>query len=184
MLAAVLLFNRTTDGRVLALDLERRGVSRRVTFGTLSVPGLAPAVRERIGRITDAQRARGLRLGGGPFRAFRARLPLVFILVLPALFAAGMMTMDTTDQILMLGAYDWAFLRPIRKLYYNLTITFISVVIAFVVGGIEVLSVIGGQLRLSGGIRGSWPTSTSASWAARSSASSWSAGSARHCCTG
>ncbi len=112
------------------------------------------------------------------------RIPLVFILVLPALFAAGMMTMDTTDQILMLGAYGWAFLRPIRKLYYNLTITFISVVIAFVVGGIEVLSVIGGQLRLSGGIRGSWPTSTSASWAARSSASSWSAGSARHCCTG
>ncbi len=80
------------------------------------------------------------------------RIPVIFILVLPALFAAGMMTMDTTDQILMLGAYGWAFLRPIRKLYYNLTITFISVVIAFVVGGIEVLSILASQLRLSGGI--------------------------------
>jgi high-affinity nickel-transport protein len=80
------------------------------------------------------------------------RIPIVFILVLPALFAAGMMTMDTSDQIFMLGAYGWAFLRPIRKLYYNLTITFISVVIAFVIGGIEVLSIIATEFNLSGGI--------------------------------
>lgn len=80
------------------------------------------------------------------------RIPIAFILILPALFAAGMMTMDSTDQILMLGAYGWAFLRPIRKLYYNLTITFISVVIAFVIGGIEVLSIIGDQLGLHGGV--------------------------------
>ena len=62
-------------------------------------------------------------------------IPIVCILILPALFAAGMMTMDSSDQIMMLGAYRWAFLKPVRKLYYNLTITFISVVIAFVVGG-------------------------------------------------
>ena len=79
-------------------------------------------------------------------------IPVGFILILPALFAAGMMTLDTTDQIMMLGAYGWAFLRPIRKLYYNLTITFISVVIAFLVGGIEVLSIVGSRLGLSGGI--------------------------------
>jgi len=79
-------------------------------------------------------------------------IPIGLILILPALFAAGMMTMDSTDHILMLGAYGWAFLKPIRKLYYNLTITFISVVIAFVIGGIEVLSIIASELHLSGGI--------------------------------
>ncbi len=79
-------------------------------------------------------------------------IPIGFILILPALFAAGMMTVDTTDQVLMLGAYEWAFLRPIRKLYYNLTITFISVVIAFLIGGIEVLSIVAARFRLSGGV--------------------------------
>ncbi len=57
----------------------------------------------------------------------------------PVLFAAGMSLIDTTDNILMLGAYGWAFVKPIRKLYYNLTITCISVMIAVVVGGIETL---------------------------------------------
>jgi high-affinity nickel-transport protein len=78
-------------------------------------------------------------------------IPIACILVLPALFAAGMMTMDSSDQIMMLGAYGWAFLKPVRKLYYNLTITFISVVIAFVIGGIEVLSIISRELGLEGG---------------------------------
>jgi nickel/cobalt transporter (NiCoT) family protein len=58
------------------------------------------------------------------------------ILVFPALFTAGMTLMDTTDSILMLGAYGWAFVKPIRKLYYNLTITAVSVVIAVIVGGL------------------------------------------------
>ncbi len=52
------------------------------------------------------------------------------ILVFPALFTAGMTLIDTTDSILMLGAYGWAFVKPIRKLYYNLTITAVSVVVA------------------------------------------------------
>jgi high-affinity nickel-transport protein len=47
----------------------------------------------------------------------------------PVLFATGMSLIDTTDNILMLGAYGWAFVKPVRKLYYNLTITFISVVV-------------------------------------------------------
>ncbi|TAM70878.1 MAG: HoxN/HupN/NixA family nickel/cobalt transporter [Chloroflexota bacterium] len=79
-------------------------------------------------------------------------IPIAFILILPALFAAGMMTVDTTDQIMMLGAYGWAFLKPIRKLYYNLVITVISVLIAFGIGGIEVLSIVGQRLGLRGGI--------------------------------
>ena len=71
------------------------------------------------------------------------------ILVFPALFTAGMTLLDTTDSILMLGAYGWAFVKPIRKLYYNLTITAVSVVVALVVGGVEVLNLIGDQLGLT-----------------------------------
>ena len=72
------------------------------------------------------------------------------IMVFPALFAAGMSLMDTTDGVLMLGAYDWAFVKPIRKLFYNMTITLVSVVIALLVGGIEALGLLADQLHLSG----------------------------------
>ena len=77
-------------------------------------------------------------------------LPLYSILVFPVLFAAGMSLIDTTDNILMLGAYGWAFIKPVRKLYYNMTITFVSVVVAMVVGGIEALGLLAGHFRLSG----------------------------------
>ena len=73
------------------------------------------------------------------------------ILVFPTLFAAGMSLIDTTDNILMLGAYGWAFVKPIRKLYYNMTITCVSVIVALVVGGIEALGLLAGQLHLRGG---------------------------------
>jgi len=77
-------------------------------------------------------------------------LTLWSILVFPTLFAAGMSLIDTTDNILMLGAYGWAFVKPIRKLYYNVTITSISVVVAFAVGGIEALGLLTAQLHLKG----------------------------------
>ena len=73
------------------------------------------------------------------------------IMVFPALFAAGMSLIDTTDGILMLGAYEWAFLKPIRKLYYNLIITLVAVVIAVLIGGIEALGLLKAQLHLEGG---------------------------------
>lgn len=72
------------------------------------------------------------------------------ILVFPVLFTAGMTLIDTTDSVLMLGAYGWAFVKPIRKLYYNMTITFVSVIVAAIVGGIEALGLIGDQFALSG----------------------------------
>jgi high-affinity nickel-transport protein len=78
-------------------------------------------------------------------------LPIWSILVFPALFTAGMSLIDTTDSVLMLGAYGWAFNTPIRKLYYNMTITFVSVLVALLVGGIEALGLIGDQLGLQGG---------------------------------
>jgi nickel/cobalt transporter (NiCoT) family protein len=71
------------------------------------------------------------------------------ILVFPALFTAGMTLIDMTDNLLMLGAYGWAFVKPIRKLYYNLTITAVSVIVALLIGGIEALNLIGNQLGLS-----------------------------------
>lgn len=77
-------------------------------------------------------------------------MPIWNILLFPALFTAGMSLIDTTDGILMLGAYGWAFVKPIRKLYYNLTITLISVLVALAIGTIEVLSIIGDQLKLTG----------------------------------
>jgi len=73
------------------------------------------------------------------------------ILVFPALFAAGMSLVDTTDGVLMLGAYGWAFMKPIRKLYYNITITAVSVVVAVLVGGLETLNLIGDELGLTEG---------------------------------
>jgi nickel/cobalt transporter (NiCoT) family protein len=72
------------------------------------------------------------------------------IMVFPALFAAGMSLIDTTDGILMLGAYDWAYVKPIRKLFYNMTITLVSVVIAILIGGIEALGLLMNQMQLSG----------------------------------
>jgi high-affinity nickel-transport protein len=78
-------------------------------------------------------------------------LPIWSILVFPALFTAGMTLIDTTDSILMLGAYGWAFVKPIRKLYYNMTITAVSVVVAVIVGGLEALNLIGDQFGLTDG---------------------------------
>jgi len=72
------------------------------------------------------------------------------ILVFPVLFAAGMCLIDTTDNILMLGAYGWAFIKPIRKLYYNITITFVSVIVALAVGGVEALGLLAAHFHPKG----------------------------------
>jgi nickel/cobalt transporter (NiCoT) family protein len=72
------------------------------------------------------------------------------IMVFPTLFTAGMTLLDTTDSVLMVGAYGWAFLNPIRKIWYNLTITAISVVVAVLIGSIEALGLIAGKLGLEG----------------------------------
>jgi high-affinity nickel-transport protein len=82
-------------------------------------------------------------------------MPIWSIIVFPVLFTAGMTLIDTTDSILMLGAYGWAFVKPVRKLYYNITITTISVVVALLVGSIEGLGLMVDKLQLSGGF---WST--------------------------
>ena len=82
-------------------------------------------------------------------------LPVWSILAFPALFSAGMSLIHTTDGILMLGAYGWAFVKPIRKLYYNLTITIVSAVVAILIGGIETLGLIAEELNHPGMVLGS-----------------------------
>jgi len=71
-------------------------------------------------------------------------------MVFPALFTAGMAMVDTADSVLMVGAYGWAFVNPLRKLWYNLTITAASVLVALLIGGIEALGLLGDQLALTG----------------------------------
>lgn len=87
-------------------------------------------------------------------------MPVWFILLLPMLFVAGMSLIDTTDGIAMLGAYGWAYVRPVRKLYYNMNITLISVLIALFIGGIEVMQVINSETGVSAGPVG-WAASVS-----------------------
>ncbi|SFP24668.1 high-affinity nickel-transport protein [Bradyrhizobium sp. Ghvi] len=74
------------------------------------------------------------------------------ILVFPALFASGMALVDTADSALMVSAYRWAFVDPMRKLWYNLTITGASVAVALLIGSIEALGLISDRLGLSGGV--------------------------------
>jgi len=77
-------------------------------------------------------------------------LPISGVLCLPILFAAGMTLMDTTDGVLMSKAYDWAFLNPLRKIFYNITTTGLSVVVALLIGTIELLQVLIGIFDLHG----------------------------------
>jgi len=72
------------------------------------------------------------------------------VLVLPFMFTCGMVLIDTTDGLTMRVAYGWAFLNPIRKIYYNLTVTVISVLVALAIGTAELLQVLASELRLTG----------------------------------
>ena len=80
-----------------------------------------------------------------------AGLPWWAILSLPMLFAGGMSLLDTIDGSFMNFAYGWAFSRPVRKVYYNIVITGLSVVVAIFIGGLEIAQVFAQQLNLTGG---------------------------------
>jgi high-affinity nickel-transport protein len=82
-------------------------------------------------------------------------VPVLAILALPILFAAGMSLMDTLDGAFMSQAYGWAFSNPIRKIYYNITVTMLSVVVALGIGTVELFQVVSMKLGLSGGM---WDT--------------------------
>jgi nickel/cobalt transporter (NiCoT) family protein len=107
-------------------------------IGFLFGLGFDTATEVALLGISAAAAAKGLSLGS--------------MAVFPVLFTAGMTLVDTTDGILMVGAYGWAFVKPIRKLYYNLTITFVSVVVALIVGGIEAVGLLKDRFNLTGGV--------------------------------
>jgi len=77
-------------------------------------------------------------------------IPLYYVLILPLLFTCGMVTVDTADGVAMRMAYGWAFLNPVRKIYYNLTVTVISVLVAWAIGTVELLQVLSSELNLNG----------------------------------
>ena len=79
-------------------------------------------------------------------------VPVWMVLVLPFMFTCGMVLTDTTDGVTMRVAYGWAFLNPVRKVYYNLTITVISVLVAFAIGIVELLQVMAAELNLTGAL--------------------------------
>ena len=107
-------------------------------LGLLSGLGFDTATEIGLLGISAAEAAKGLSIWS--------------ILVFPALFTAGMSLVDTSDGVLMVGAYGWAFVNPLRKLYYNLTITAASVMVALVVGAIEALGLVAERPGLTGGI--------------------------------
>ena len=77
-------------------------------------------------------------------------VPIWMILILPLMFTCGMVLVDTSDGVVMRSAYGWAFVNPIRKVYYNLTVTIVSVIVAFGIGGIEILSLLAPRVGLTG----------------------------------
>ena len=78
-------------------------------------------------------------------------LPWYAVLSLPLLFAGGMTLFDTADGCFMNFAYGWAFARPVRKVYYNLVITGLSIAVAFLIGTIEIFGLLSGELHIHGG---------------------------------
>jgi high-affinity nickel-transport protein len=81
-----------------------------------------------------------------------SKLPMLAIISLPILFAAGMSLMDTADGVFMTQAYQWAFSNPLRKVYYNITVTSLSVAVALLVGTVELIQVVANQLNMSGAV--------------------------------
>ncbi|MGA8574597.1 MAG: HoxN/HupN/NixA family nickel/cobalt transporter [Candidatus Cybelea sp.] len=141
-------------GRAYAEQTLNDSLDRRGLLGRLFRPVLRLVSRSRdmylvgllFGLGFDTATEVGL-LGIAAIQAGKG-LPVWAILIFPALFTAGMSLIDTTDGMLMLGAYGWAFLNPIRKLYYNVTITSASVLTAVLVGGIELAGITGGGVQV------------------------------------
>ncbi|HEV2139297.1 MAG TPA: HoxN/HupN/NixA family nickel/cobalt transporter [Nitrososphaerales archaeon] len=150
------IFCRLRDGTLdepgLEESLNKRGFMNRYfgkAFGAVSSPWKIYPIGVLFGLGFDtASEVALIALAVGAGSA--SGVSVWMILVLPLMFAAGMVLVDTTDGISMRLAYGWAFLKPIRKIYYNLTVTIISVLVAFLVGGIELLQVVSRQVGLDG----------------------------------
>ena len=130
------------DEAQLEEQLNKRGFMNRFLGGlTKSVrkPWHIYPIGVLFGLGFDTATEVGLLVLAGGAAAFN--LPFYAILVLPILFAAGMCLADTVDGVFMNVAYGWAFARPVRKVFYNITITSISVAVALIIGTVELVSV-------------------------------------------
>jgi high-affinity nickel-transport protein len=140
------------DDAELERQLDGRGLMNRVLGGfarRIDSPGKMYPLGALFGLGFDTASEVALLVLAGS--AVVGGLPFYAVLSLPILFAAGMCLFDTLDGCFMNFAYDWAFARPIRKIYYNLTITGLSVFIALFIGTVEILGLVGQQLGLRGG---------------------------------
>ena len=131
------------DEAALERQLNNRGFLNRILSGVTKAvrrPWQMYPVGLLFGLGFDTATEVGLLVLAGGAAAFS--LPWYAILTLPVLFAAGMSLLDTLDGVFMNVAYGWAFAKPVRKVYYNITVTSLSVAVALVIGGIELISIL------------------------------------------
>ena len=140
------------DEVALEEQLNKRGFMNRFLSGltkSVTKPWHIYPIGVLFGLGFDTATEVGLLVLAGGAAAFN--LPFYSILVLPILFAAGMCLMDTIDGVFMNAAYGWAFAKPVRKVFYNITITSISVAVALIIGTIELIGVLADQAGITSG---------------------------------
>jgi high-affinity nickel-transport protein len=131
------------DEAALEAQLNSRGFLNRILSGVTKAvrkPFHMYPVGVLFGLGFDTATEIGLLVLAGGAAAFS--LPWYAILTLPVLFAAGMSLLDTLDGVFMNAAYGWAFAKPVRKVYYNITVTSLSVAVALIIGTIELVSIL------------------------------------------
>jgi nickel/cobalt transporter (NiCoT) family protein len=140
------------DEKSLEEQLNSRGFMNKILAGatkTVSKPWQMYPIGVLFGLGFDTATEVGLLvLAGG---AAALALPWYAILTLPILFAAGMCLLDTIDGCFMNFAYGWAFSRPVRKVYYNITVTGLSVAVALIIGSIELISILAEKTGITSG---------------------------------
>lgn len=141
---------RFTEGQLDA-QLRSRGVLNRILrpiASQINRPAKMYPVGLLFGLGFDTATTIGLFVVAG---SAALALPWYVVLVLPVLFAAGMVLFDTLDGLLMQRAYEWAFERPLRRIYYNLAVTSISVFVAFFVASVALIGAVSENLQITGG---------------------------------
>ncbi|WP_031092612.1 MULTISPECIES: HoxN/HupN/NixA family nickel/cobalt transporter [unclassified Streptomyces] len=139
------------DEAALEAQLDNRGFMNRLlgrVTGSISRPWQMYPLGLLFGLGFDTATEIALLVLAGSGAA--SGLPWYAILCLPVLFAAGMSLLDTIDGTFMNFAYGWAFSKPVRKVYYNLTVTGLSVAVALLIGTVELLGLLAGELHLRG----------------------------------
>jgi high-affinity nickel-transport protein len=142
----------TVDETAIERQLQRRGLINRV-LGPLTRSIKKPWQMYPVGLLfglgfDTATEVSLLVLASG---AAAFALPWYAILTLPILFTAGMCLLDTIDGSLMTYAYGWAFSTPVKKVYYNITVTMLTVAVALIIGGQEVISVLADRMKITSG---------------------------------